>query len=205
MKVYSTESDKIISYCRERQGDRIRNVLTGNHGLTTEKRMGKLPSLQKLYKSITAHFQGEMCLLSIIMFVLHTNKEYPADFWLCRSPSSMLGSQKCLVCPQRERLVGCFSPCTWSSDSVLWITGFVSQAITLFQQHKHSNAVDVSEGSEQGRPRGDGGGPVHAPVGVGPSPGHHLLVAAGVTRASLPPSPAPPAPPGTRVLPSCPK
>ena len=113
VKVYSKESDKIISYCRERQGDRIRNVLTGNHGLTTEKRMGKLPSLQKLYKSITAHFQGEMCLLSIIMFVLHTNKEYPADFWLCRSPSSMLGSQKCLVCPQRERLVGCFSPCTW--------------------------------------------------------------------------------------------
>ena len=48
MKVYSKESEKIISYCRERQGDGIRNVLTGNHGLTTEKRTGKLPSLQKL-------------------------------------------------------------------------------------------------------------------------------------------------------------
>ena len=51
-----------------------------------------------------------MCLLSIIVFVLHINKEYPADFWLWRSPSSMLGSEECLVCPQRERLVGCFSP-----------------------------------------------------------------------------------------------
>lgn len=46
-----------------------------------------------------------MCLLSITVFIFHINKEYPADFWLC-----MLRSEGCLVCPQRERLVGCFSP-----------------------------------------------------------------------------------------------
>ena len=51
--------------------------------------------------------------------------------------------------------------------------------------------MDV-EGSEQGRPRGDRGGPVHAPVSVDPLPGHQSLVAAGMSSASLPPSPARP-------------
>ena len=69
-----------------------------------------------------------------------------------------------------------------------------SRQSLCFNSIRRSNAVDVGEGSEQRRPRGDHGGRAHAPVRVGPLPGPQLLVAAGMNSSSPPPSPSSPAP-----------
>lgn len=76
-------------------------------------------------------FGGEMCLLSIAVFFLHINKKYSADcLALQLTIKHAPALRDVLFAPKGRGRWAIPPPLTFGiQSSILWITGFVSQAI----------------------------------------------------------------------------
>ena len=77
-------------------------------------------------------FRGEIRLLSIAVFILHINKKYSADFLALQLTIKHAPALRDVLFAPKERGWWAISPpLTFGVQySILWITGFVSQAIT---------------------------------------------------------------------------